>query len=320
MAEADIRVRETFTRELADAEAHMSHSYCSHRLEPTSGRPALDFRHASLALSDSGFNLLQYGDEVVVAAGGFEDFYMLEMPLSGGVDINFGAETVCSRPGVALLLSPGPRFVSRWRAGTRQWMLQIDRKAMESRLAALSRRSQPGLPLFNPVIDLSSDHGRYIRNAFASLADALADPDTPRQADLQTLVPAIIDELLRNIAYQRGASVVPERLHATPRHVKQAIDLFRIRFADRLLMPAVAREIGISERALYEGFQRYYQRAPYEVLTRIRMETARSLMRDEGLTAAEAARKVGIRHLGRFSATYREIFGVLPSEDAHNPH
>ena len=317
--EVQQRIRRTSSTELADAEAILSTSYCDHHLEPGSGRMALDFRHSSLALDGSGFNLLQYGGEVSIAST-FENFYMLEMPIEGGVDIHFGAETLRSGAGVALLLSPGPRFVSRWRVGTRQLMLQIDRQALEERFAALARRRNASHPIFNPVIDLNSPHGRYIRSAFSGLAEALADPELAAREDLEAVVPALIDELLQNIAYRQGASIVPERLHATPRQVKLAIDLFKTRYAERLMMPAVAREIGISERALYEGFQRYYQRSPYDILTRIRMETARRLMRQDGLCAAEAAHRVGIRHLGRFSATYRDVFGCLPSRDRALQH
>ncbi|WP_343229082.1 AraC family transcriptional regulator [Rhizobium setariae] len=319
MEQAHQRIRQTNSTEFADAEAHLSNSYCDHHLEPGPNRAALDFRHASLALDRSGFNLLQYGEEVSIASS-FENFYMLEMPIEGGVDIHFGAETVQSGTGIALLLSPGPRFVSRWRAGTRQMMLQIDRQALEDRFAALARRPNASHPIFNPVIDLNTEHGRYIRTAFSGLAEALADPEIAAQEDLEAVVPALIDELLQNIAYRQGSSIVPERLHATPRQVKLAIDLFKTRYGERLMMPAVAREIGISERALYEGFQRYYQRSPYDILTRIRMENARRLMRHAGLSAAEAARNVGIRHLGRFSATYRDVFGVLPSQDSAGTH
>jgi transcriptional regulator GlxA family with amidase domain len=102
--------------------------------------------------------------------------------------------------------------------------------------------------------------------------------------------------------------------------VKQAMDALKIRYAERLLMPALAREVGVSERALYEGFQTYYQRTPHEMLTRIRMEAARRLIRDEGLSAADAARRVGIHHLGRFSATYKDAFGVPPSSDSRREH
>jgi transcriptional regulator GlxA family with amidase domain len=199
-------------------------------------------------------------------------------------------------------------------------MLQIDRQALEERFATLARRPKAEHPVFNPLISLNSAHGRYISRAFACLAEALADPLVAAQEDLEAVVPALIDELLQNIAYRQGTSIVPERLHATPRQVKAAIDLFKTRFAERLMMPAVAREIGISERALYEGFQRYYQRSPHDILTRIRMETARHLMQRDGLSAAEAAHRVGIRHLGRFSSTYRDVFGILPSQDAPRAH
>ena len=75
-----------------------------------------------------------------------------------------------------------------------------------------------------------------------------------------------------------------------------------------------------AERTLYDGFQTYYQRTPHDMLTRFRLEAARRLIRDSGVPVADAARRVGIRHLGRFSATYREAFGVLPSADAKPGH
>lgn len=315
-----LEVRETRATALGEAEAYLSTSYCDHRLAPQDRTGAVDFRHRCVQFSGSGFNFLQYGHEVTISSR-FEDFYMLEMPVSGGVDIAFGTETIRSEAGKALILSPGPKFQSRWRRGTRQWMLQIDRRLVEERLAAISRRRGGGNPVFNPVIDLSSRHGRQLASVLSAFSEMLADDafsEAPQAVD--AALGSVVDQLLGNVAFTSAASVVPERLHVSPRHVKQAMDALRSRYAERLLMPVIAGEIGVSERALYEGFRTYYQRTPHEILTRIRMEAARRLIRDEGLCAAEAARRVGIHHLGRFSATYREAFGVLPSADIRRDH
>ena len=51
-----------------------------------------------------------------------------------------------------------------------------------------------------------------------------------------------------------------------------------------------------------------------QVLTDIRMEAARALLR-QGLTAQEAARRVGFPHPGRFSAAYRRAFGHSPLQE-----
>lgn len=321
MAEGSVlEVKEARATALGEAEAYLAASYCDHRLAPEDKTEAVDFRHRQIEFGGSGFNFLQYGNRVSVSSR-FEEFYMLEMPLTGGVDITFGTEAIRSSPGKALILSPGPKFHSHWREGTRQWMLQIDRRLVDARLAETARRASIGDPVFNPVIDLVTPHGRRLAALLQDFAEIFMAPSSAVAPEsIHIGVGSIVDELLRNVAFTRGMSVVPERLHASPRHVKQAMDALRTRYAERLLMPVIASEVGVSERALYEGFQTYYQRTPHEMLTRIRMEAARHLMKEEGLSAAEAARSVGISHLGRFSATYRDTFGVLPSADRRRDH
>lgn len=308
-----ICVHRKSTNALADATAYLSQRYCGHQLETVPGQHGLNFHHSAVDLGRSAFNLLQYGSEVSVAST-FEDFYMLEMPLEGGVDIEFGNERFQTRSGIALLLSPGPRFVSHWRIGTRQLMLQIHKELVHARMAELARRTSTSLPVFNPIVDLRSNFGRHVQCSLGRLANAVAQFDGLAVVEFETLVPSMIDEMLRNVAFRQGSSIVLERLHATPRQVKLAIDLFQARHGERLCMPEVAREIGISERSLFDGFQRHYQRSPLAVLTDIRMEHARHLIRT-GLTAAEAARRVGINHYGRFASTYKRAFGVLPSQE-----
>ena len=315
-----LEIKETCATALGEAEAYLASSYCDHRLAPDDKTEAVDFRHRQIAFGGSGFNFLQYGNRVSVSSR-FEDFYMLEMPVAGGVDITFGTETIRSDPGKALILSPGPKFHSRWREGTRQWMLQIDRRLVEERLRQTARRGGAMDAIFNPVIDLSTPHGRQLASVLRDFSEIFATASHTVAPDaIQAAIGSVIDELLRNVAFTSGISIVPERLHASPRHVKQALDALKVRYAERLLMPVIAAEVGVSERALYDGFQTYYQRTPHEMLTRIRMEVARRLIRDEGLPAAEAARTVGIHHLGRFSATYRDMFGVLPSADLRRDH
>jgi AraC-like DNA-binding protein len=303
------------TDDVTEAEALMSGAYCRHRLMPRERRADLDLDYVSLAFGSSRFSVLQYGCEVVVDPDSFETFYMLEMPLSGGVDIRYGTENVRSNTRRALLLSPGRRLVSRWAAGTRQLMLLIDRTTVERRLTELSRRPRTGRPIFNPVIDLSTAHGRRIAGNFRLLAAALAEQDATVADEV---MPEVLDTLLQNIAFEHEGSIVPERLSVTPRHVKLALELFQARLGERLSMAAVAREVGVSERSLFQGFEHYYQRSPYEMLTRMRLAAAQQMIRG-GLAVADAATKVGMRHLGRFAAAYRDVYGHLPSAERASP-
>ena len=317
---AELEVKEARATALGEAEAYLATSYCDHRLAPEDKTDSVDFRHRRIQFGGSGFNFLQYGNRVSISSR-FDEFYMLEMPVAGGVDIAFGTETIRSTPGKALILSPGPKSHSHWREGTRQWMLQIDRRLIEERLAQTARRRTIGNPIFNPLIDLATPYGRQLASVLRAFSEVFAAPACSMEAgSVDAALSSVVDELLRNMAFTSGVSIVPERLHASPRHVKQAMDALKNRFAERLLMPVIASEIGVSERALYDGFQIYYQRTPHEILTRIRMEAARRLIREDGLSAADAARSVGIHHLGRFSATYRDTFGVLPSAEIRRDH
>jgi AraC-like DNA-binding protein len=302
-----------------EAEHYMTHTFCSHRLEALSSR-RVGMRHMGLSMPGSAFNSLEYGTDIEVRSDGFDRFYMLEMPLTGGVEITYGADDIRSSPGKALLLSPGPRFRSRWHANTRQWMLQIEAERMEERFVRLTHRNVSEMPVFNPVVDLRTRHGRQLVSMFNSLARDFA---VPEQADIvrrDALTNRIVDLIIGNIPFVKGGAVVPQRVTATPRHVKRALELFHARFAERLSIPDIAAEMGVSERTLYEGFQQFYQTTPYDMLTRIRMENARSLIKSYGVTVAEAASQSGFRHLGRFSSAYRDFFGVLPSVDAANRH
>ena len=302
-----------------DAEHYMKRSFCDHRLEVYDGRK-VSFRHNAIKSAHGAFNCLEYGSEIEVSALGFEEFYMLEMPLAGGVRIDFGKAEISSAPGKALLLSPGPRFRSRWHAETRQWMLQIDRCRLEQRIARLTHGANRQTPIFDPVIDLTTSHGKRLLEEFQRLSAGLAEDGIDDNLMREGITDRIIGLILANIPFLDGKTVVPERLAATPRHVKRVMDSFHARYGEKLSMTEIASEIGVSERALYEGFQRHYQKTPYEMLKRVRMEKARKLIVDDGLPVGTAARRVGIQHLGRFSASYNEIFGVLPSNDGKSRH
>nr|WP_321507493.1 AraC family transcriptional regulator [uncultured Celeribacter sp.] len=305
----------TFTSgRFEDAQAHLTQSFCRHQLVPC-GTRAVQFSHSAAALGAEAFNTLSYGAEIEVQAKGFEDFYMFEMPLRGGVDIEIGQQQARSAPGQALCLSPGQRFRSRWRPDTYQWMLQISRGAIEAAFEQRTRRRVASDIVFDPVIDLRSEHGHALLQAMQRLAMASDTYDAQLTDSFQQQIDAVVALLVANLPYFRDGSPVPQRLHATPRHVRRAIDIMQDRFAAPLSVADLAVDIGVSERALYDGFQRYYQKPPYEVLMRIRMEHARVLVRAGDLSLADVARRVGMPHQGRFSAQYKKSFGLRPLED-----
>jgi transcriptional regulator GlxA family with amidase domain len=78
----------------------------------------------------------------------------------------------------------------------------------------------------------------------------------------------------------------------------------------------LATEVHVSPRALQAGFRRDLATTPMTYLRRVRLLRARQALdaadRDSTTVRAVAV-SLGILHLGRFAAAYRDAFGESPS-------
>ncbi|WP_137128626.1 helix-turn-helix domain-containing protein [Rhizobium sp. FY34] len=100
----------------------------------------------------------------------------------------------------------------------------------------------------------------------------------------------------------------PRQVFAQARRIAQAN-------LDRdLPISRLAREVGVSRRALEYAFHEEVGFGPAHYIQRLRLNAVRqALARREGLIGDVTAR-FGIWHLSRFAAQYRDLFGELPSE------
>ncbi|MCP3934549.1 MAG: helix-turn-helix domain-containing protein [Actinomycetia bacterium] len=74
-----------------------------------------------------------------------------------------------------------------------------------------------------------------------------------------------------------------------------------------------ARQFGLSSRTLSRRFAAATGEAPSLYLQRLRIESAKSLLAQPGMTVGEVARAVGYVDVASFSATFRRREGVVPS-------
>jgi AraC-like DNA-binding protein len=90
----------------------------------------------------------------------------------------------------------------------------------------------------------------------------------------------------------------------------------RIRGEERLSASELARSLGISERTLRACCKAHLNMGPSRYLRARRMQLARRALRNadpSATTVARVARRYGFVELGRFAASYRALFGELPS-------
>jgi transcriptional regulator GlxA family with amidase domain len=99
--------------------------------------------------------------------------------------------------------------------------------------------------------------------------------------------------------------------------IRNALEFIERQPGDIETVADIAAAVGLSVRALDDGFQRYVGTPPMAYLRQVRMARAHEelVAADPELTTATAiARKWGFGHYGRFAADYARRFGRKPSE------
>ncbi|MEO6245123.1 MAG: AraC family transcriptional regulator [Opitutaceae bacterium] len=96
-----------------------------------------------------------------------------------------------------------------------------------------------------------------------------------------------------------------DRIHAAAEILKRALDL-------PPTLPALAREVGLSETTLKRGFRQVFGTTPFAYLRARRLEHAHALLAAGEATVLEAAAIVGYSNPSNFAAAFRRQFGVNP--------
>ncbi len=294
-----------------------------HALGVVGGRQRLRARMHHAAFGDTSISRLGYGACVSITPDTLDDFFLVQMPISGVASIASGDETIDSTPRLASVLSPTEPIRMRWAAESDQLLVRIPRTTLERAHAAqlgrapgdTGRRREP----LRFALGLDWQASPAWRNLTTYL---LACADEGVDAARHPLLASRIDQLVVGtlLAVQPhnfSAAPPPRCAEVLPRHVRRVEDHLHAH-ADEPIAPAdLARLAGVSLRSLYAGFRRYRGIGPMECLKRVRLDRARADLLDRapggGTTVADVALRWGFGHLGRFAADYRARFGEPPS-------
>jgi len=96
--------------------------------------------------------------------------------------------------------------------------------------------------------------------------------------------------------------------------VDRALLYIRNHLEERLDVPTIAREAGMSISSLHHSFKSVTTLTPIQYLKQMRLHRARQLMVEEGCLAAEAAFRVGYESPSQFSREFKRFFGQPPRQ------
>ena len=307
------------SRDLDEVRDRIARRYCPHGLVKQGLGGQLDAAfHDLLALPGSSLHYLRYGAAVHITPVEFGSFFLVETPVSGGMQGRAGKRAMATQPGKAAVVSPTLQTDSYWSADCAQLMVRIDRAALENRVAALI-----GRPLDRTLeFELSLDLSRGMGPAFSRFLDYLVvSVSGDRELAQSVLIAANLEETLLNMLVLGQPHTfwnsLQARVHsASPKHVAKTLEFMVAHAHEPMTAEILTKVSGVSSRSFYEGFQKFKGCSPMASLRAIRLERVRRelLAAQPGTSVASVARKWGFAHLGRFARTYQAVFGEKPSQ------
>jgi two-component system response regulator YesN len=112
-------------------------------------------------------------------------------------------------------------------------------------------------------------------------------------------------------AFVRAAGIGETRLSGK---LRKAIGHIRAHYAEDLRIEDTARAVGISASYLHQLFKRELGRTYLDVLTEIRIEQAKRILREEDAKMADVSERVGYRSPQHFSQMFKRVTGMLPHQ------
>ena len=310
------------TYDLAVAEAGIRQFMAPGRLSVRRGyRDNVDARAYYADTGSVGVGRMSYGAEVRVDRQADSRYLGVTIPLSGTIRVWRGGEVVEARAGESLVvIAADGRFRAEWSADCDALMLRMTTSSLARAAGALTGEWESGRPprFVHQVLPLKE--GYAVHAAARLLAQILGQYD-----DIAVVPNGLLHQLSEHalsaalLGLEHDLSAPTQRtFHAAPSSaVRSAIRLIDGEDAEVFNVNELARHVGITVRALELGFRRVLDETPYQYMRRIRLERAhRDLSSADpttGTTVTEIATRWGFFHTGRFAASYKETYGVMPS-------
>ncbi|MBR9829056.1 MAG: AraC family transcriptional regulator [Oceanospirillales bacterium] len=287
-----------------------------HRFEPSGSTSTLNSRMHQFSMDQISFHRLKYGAAVEVDPDCLDDFFLLQMPVSGQAEIDCGDCSLISNCQQGVVLNPTQRLRMRYDNECDQLMLRISRQALEQ---VCSRYL--GHSLKHPIeFDCHLDWRRspvwlhmleYITQLQKDAPTCLQQPLISRQ-----LEELIISTLLSQQPSNYSQELSRDSRSLAPRHVKKVEEYIEAHAQNPLTPATLAELAGVSVRTLYAGFREFRHMTPMEFLRNVRLQRVRESLQQAHMTQSvtDTAMYWGFSHMGRFSQEYQRLFGEKPSE------
>ena len=310
------RVEQVRSRDRDQARDLVAAYFTPHGLHVVGSPADFDVRLRTRRTSSITLGDLRYGTEVIIRPTRSPTYYKINIPVRGCSVSVFGTDEVESYPGQAAVLTPVETFAMRWRSDCDLLTVSISTEVVERTLEAVLGYPPEEAVRFAVRFDVRTGAGlRWLRSV-AMLRDAL-DEGAPDLV-VRPMEDLIVGQLLTAQPHSFTARLSGAPRPARPRTLARVIQRIEADPAASHTLSELARTAGTSVRSLQAAFADHLGMSPSAYVRRVRLARAHqellAAQRGDGRSVADIAYQWGFGHVPRFAATYRERYGVPPSQ------
>lgn len=302
--------------DMDEVRSKVGEAFKPHRFAPVHCSSHINARLHQFSLGQVSMHRLKYGGSVDVDPECLEDFYLVQMPIAGRVDIRCGQDEVISHRRQGVVLTPTHRLKMRYDDQCDQLMLRINRQELEQ---VCSRHI--GHALRHPV-EFRCDFDWQRSSTWLHMLEYIIQLQKHAPESLeQCLISRQLEELVISTLLSQQPNNYSSELNTTdtslaPRHVKRVEEYIEAHAQEALTPTDLAGMAGVSVRTLYAGFKDFRHMSPMEFLRSIRLQRVHDALMQPNhqSSVTDTAMYWGFTHMGRFSQEYQKLFGEKPSE------
>jgi len=230
----------------------------------------------------------------------------------GQKELLLGGEVFANRPGQYLVSSAEIPLSARVVGATSAkphlgLILHFDLASLRSLIEEARLPSPPGGALQRGIY--VSRTGPALLDAVWRLVRLLQSP-----AEIPVLAPMIEREILFRLLQDESSVVLHQvaRANSPPQRIGVSIVWLKKHFRESLRVEDLARRVGMSTSGFHQWFRNITGMSPLQYQKQLRLQEARSILRNERKDVGTVSRRVGYESPSQFSREYSRLFGNPP--------
>jgi len=168
----------------------------------------------------------------------------------------------------------------------------------------------------------AAQRGIYVSRPKPALLDAVLRLVRLLQspAEIPVLAPMIQREILFRLLLDESSVVLHRTAQANsqPQRIGVAIVWLKKHFREAFTIDDLARRVGMSTSGFHQWFRSITGMSPLQYQKQLRLQEARSILRNERQDVGAVSRRVGYESASQFSREYSRLFGNPPVQDISN--